>query len=52
VVIAIDGQVRRRGVRWFRLGLLDLDDARDMLAWTNGGFSLRATGGQVSLCNI
>jgi hypothetical protein len=36
-------QVHRRGLGWFsRRGLLDPDDARDRLAWTNSGFSLDA----------
>jgi len=36
--------VRRRVLRWFaRSGLLNADDARDMLAWDNGGFSLDAS---------
>jgi hypothetical protein len=31
-------------LRWFaRSGLLDGDDARDMLGWDNGGFSLEAS---------
>jgi hypothetical protein len=31
-------------LRWFaRSGLLDGDDARDMLGWNNGGFSLDAS---------
>jgi hypothetical protein len=39
----IEQQVRRRVLRWFsRRGLLDPDDARDRLAWTNSGFSLDA----------
>ena len=47
MAIAIEGQVRRRGLRWVSChGLLDLDDARDMLAWANGGFSLREFPGQ------
>jgi hypothetical protein len=37
----IEQQVRRRVLRWFsRRGLLDPDDARDMLTWDNSGFSL------------
>ena len=37
-------QVRRRGLRWFsRHVVLDPDDARDMLAWANSGFSLDAS---------
>jgi hypothetical protein len=40
----IGEQVRRLVLRWFaRSGLLDTDDARDMLAWDNGGFSLDAS---------
>ena len=40
---AIEQQVRRRVLRWFsRRGLLDPDDARDMRAWANSGFSLDA----------
>ena len=40
---AIAERVRRRVLRWFaRSGLLDADDARDRLAWDNGGFSLDA----------
>ncbi len=40
-VAVIEEQVRRRVLRWFsRHGLLDPDDARDRLAWANGGFSL------------
>jgi len=36
--------VRRRVLRWFaRSGLLDAADARDMLGWDNGGFSLDAS---------
>ena len=31
-------------LRWFsRYGVLDPDDARDMLAWDNSGFSLDAS---------
>jgi hypothetical protein len=42
-VAVIAEQVRRRVLRWFsRHGLLDPDDARDRLAWTNSGFSLDA----------
>jgi hypothetical protein len=42
-VAVIEEQVRRRVLRWFsRHGLLDPDDARDRLAWTNSGFSLDA----------
>jgi ABC-type transport system substrate-binding protein len=41
----IEQQVRRRVLRWCsRHGLRDPDDARDMLAWRHGGFSLDATG--------
>lgn len=44
IAIAIGEQVRRRVLHWFaRSGLLDADDARDMLAWDNGGFSLDAS---------
>jgi len=44
VVAAIQQQVRRRVLRWFsRHGLLDPDDARDMLAWASSGFSLDAS---------
>ena len=33
--------MRRRALRWYsRHGLLDPNDARDMLNWANGGFSL------------
>ena len=40
----IEEQVRRRVLRWFSChGLLDPDDARDMLAWANSGFSLDAS---------
>ena len=47
VVAAIEQQVRRRVLRWFsRHGLLDPDDARDMLAWANSGFSLDAEAGR------
>ena len=43
-VAVIEQQVRRRVLRWFsRHGLLDPDDARDMLAWANSGFSLDAS---------
>jgi hypothetical protein len=43
-VATIEAQVRRRVLRWFsRHGLLDPDDARDMLAWDNSGFSLDAS---------
>jgi hypothetical protein len=43
-VAVIEEQVRRRVLRWFsRHGLLDPDDARDMLAWAKGGFSLDAS---------
>ena len=43
-VAVIEQQVRRRVLRWFsRHGLLDPDDARDRLAWANGGFSLDAS---------
>ena len=43
-ITAIAEQVRRRVLRWFaRSGLLDADDARDMLGWDNGGFSLDAS---------
>jgi len=43
-VAVIEEQVRRRVLHWFsRHGLLDPDDARDMLAWTNTGFSLDAS---------
>ena len=39
----IEAQVRRRVLHGFsRYGLLDPDDARDMLAWDNSGFSLDA----------
>jgi len=42
-VAAIAERVRRRALRWFaRSGLLAADDARDMLTWDNGGFSLDA----------
>jgi hypothetical protein len=42
-VAVIAEQVHRRGLGWFsRRGLLDPDDARDRLAWTNSGFSLDA----------
>jgi hypothetical protein len=43
-VAALSEQVRGRVLRWFaRHRLLDRDDARDMLAWANGGFSLDAS---------
>ncbi|AUB85154.1 transposase [Candidatus Thiodictyon syntrophicum] len=43
-VAVIEAQVRRRVLRWFsRRGLLDPDDARDMLTWDNSGFSLDAS---------
>ncbi|MGA7983111.1 MAG: transposase [Chromatiaceae bacterium] len=43
-IAGIAEQVRRRVLRWFaRSGLLDGDDARDMLGWDNGGFSLDAS---------
>jgi hypothetical protein len=43
-VASITEQVRRRVVRWFaHRGLLEPDDARDMLAWEHGGFSLDAS---------
>jgi hypothetical protein len=43
-VASITEQVRRRVVRWFaHLELLEPDDARDMLAWKHGGFSLDAS---------
>jgi hypothetical protein len=43
-VVVLCEQVRRRVLRWFsRHGLLDPDDARDMLAWANSGFSLDAS---------
>ncbi len=43
-VAGIEQQVRRHVLRWFsRDGLLDPDDARDMLAWANSGFSLDAS---------
>ena len=42
-VAAITEQVRIRVLRWFaRSGLIERDDARDMLAWENSGFSLDA----------
>jgi len=42
-IVAIDEEVRRRTLRWFaRSGLLEADDARDMLGWEKGGFSLDA----------
>jgi hypothetical protein len=42
-ITAIAEQVRHRVLRWFpRSGLLDADDARDMRASDNGGFSLDA----------
>jgi hypothetical protein len=43
-VASITEQVRRRVVRWFaHRGLLEPDDARDMLAWEHGDFSLDAS---------
>jgi hypothetical protein len=43
-VAAIEQQVRRRVLRLVsRHGLLDPDDARDMLAWASSGFSLDAS---------
>jgi hypothetical protein len=40
---AITEQVRRRVLRWFaRSGLLEPEEARDMLGWAHGGFSLDA----------
>ena len=43
-VAVIEEQVRRRVLRWFsRHGLLDPDDARDRLAWANGGSPLDAS---------
>ena len=43
-VASITEQVRRRVVCWFaHRGLLEPDDARDMLAWEHGGFSLDAS---------
>jgi len=40
---SITEEIRRRVVRWFaHRRLLDPDDARDMLAWANSGFSLDA----------
>jgi hypothetical protein len=43
----IEQQVRRRVLHGFsRHGLLDPDDACDMLAWDNGGFSLREFSGE------
>ena len=43
-VASITEQVRRRVVRWFaHRGLLEPDDAREMLAWEHGGFSLDAS---------
>ena len=39
-IAAIAEQMRRRVLRWFaRSGLLDADDARDMLVWHSGWFS-------------
>ncbi len=41
---AVGEQVRRRVLRWFaRRGLLDAEDAREMLGWDNPGFSLDAS---------
>ena len=41
---ALTERVRRRVIRWFRLQrLLDADDAADMLAWENSGFSVDAS---------
>ena len=49
-IVVIGAEVRRRTLRWFaRSGLLEPEDARDRLAWENGGFSLDAAvriGGQ------
>jgi hypothetical protein len=43
-VAALCAQVRGRVLPWFaRPHLLDRDDARDMLTWANGGFSLDAS---------
>jgi hypothetical protein len=43
-IAGIGEQVRRRALRWFaRSGLLDGDDARNMLGWDNGSFSLDAS---------
>ncbi len=43
-IAGIGEQVGRRVLRWFaRSGLLAADDARDMLGWDNGGFSLDAS---------
>lgn len=40
----IGEQVRRCLLSWFaRSGRLDTDDAREMLGWDNGGFSLEAS---------
>jgi hypothetical protein len=45
-ITAIAEQVRHRVLRWLaRSGLLAADDARDMLGWDNGGFSLDASVG-------
>ena len=42
----IEAQVRRRVRRWFsRRGLLDPDDARDLLAWASSGCSCDASVG-------
>jgi hypothetical protein len=41
---SIGEQVRRRVLRWLaRTGLLAAEDARDMRAWDNGGFSRDAS---------
>ena len=46
-VAVIAEQVRRPVLHWFsRHRLLDPDDARDMLAWVNGGSSLRELSGE------
>ena len=46
-VVSITEQVRRHLRRWFsRHGLLDADDARDLLAGANGGFSRDAAVGE------
>ena len=38
-IATIAEQVRRHALHWFaRSGLLDADDARDMLAWDKRGF--------------
>ncbi len=43
-VASLPAPVRRRVLRGFaRRGLLDADDARDRLAWTNSGFALEAS---------